>query len=82
MTKLGRSELQDLIRLGEDAIPHGTCYTCECFLGYIAQLHIDSDPLDRDLLRPFKVDRKEMHRCLGCDPCPPGDVYADYLKRK
>ena len=82
MPKLGRNELQELIRQGEDAIAHGTCYTCECFLGYLAQLRIASDLVDKDLFLPFKVDRKEMHHCLGCDPCPPGDLYAEYMKRK
>jgi hypothetical protein len=22
-----------------------------------------------------------MHGCMGCDPCGPGGVYADYLRR-
>ncbi|MGE5378941.1 MAG: hypothetical protein ACM3XO_28120 [Bacteroidota bacterium] len=82
MPKLGRTQLQDLIQQGEDAIAHGTCYTCECFLGYLAQLRIDSEPADQDLFVPFKVDRSEMHRCIGCDPCPPADVYAEYIKKK
>lgn len=25
---------------------------------------------------------KDMHKCLGCDPCPPGDLYAEYTKKK
>jgi hypothetical protein len=82
MARLSRNELHDLIRQGEDAIAHGTCYTCECFLGYLAQLRIDSDPADQDLFLPFKVDHSEMHRCIGCDPCPPGDLYAAYMKKK
>jgi len=82
MPKLGRTELQDLIRQGEDAIAHGTCYTCECLLGYLAQLRVDSNPADNDLFLPFQVDRNEMHRCIGCDPCPPGDLYAGYLRKK
>jgi hypothetical protein len=82
MAKLGRSELQDLIRGGEDSIAHGTCYTCECFLGYLVQLRIDCDPADQDLLLPFKVEHSEMHRCIGCDPCPPGNLYAEYMKNK
>lgn len=82
MAKLGRNELQDLIQQGEDSIVHGTCYTCECFLGYLAQLRINSNPADKGLLLPFKVERSEMHRCIGCDPCPPGNLYAEYMKKK
>jgi hypothetical protein len=82
MAKMGRSELQDLIKQGEASVAHDVCYTCECFLGYLAQIRIDSHPADQDLFLPFKVDRSEMHGCLGCDPCPPGDLYAEYMKKR
>ncbi len=82
MSKLTRNELQTLLSQAEDSFPHGACPTCECFLGYLAQLRIDSDPADKDLFVPFKVRREDMHKCLGCDPCPPGDLYAEYMKKK
>jgi len=109
MPKLGRNELQELLAQVEDSFPHGECNTCECFLGYLAQLRIDSDSGDNAppaLRAPSpnpqeetamqsdvelriwgglgrgKVDRKDMHHCLGCDPCPPGDLYAEYMKKK
>ena len=82
MSKLERSALQELLSQAEDSFTVGACHTCECFLGYLAQLRIDSDPADKDLFVPFKVDRKEMHKCLGCDPCPPGESYAEYIKQK
>lgn len=82
MSKLGRDELQEFLKGAEDSFPLGLCNTCECFLGYLAQLRIDSDLADKELFLPFKVDRKDMHKCLGCDPCPPGDLYAEYMKRK
>ena len=82
MLKLERDKLQALLTQAEDSFPHGACNTCECFLGYLAQLRIDSDPAEKDLFLPFKVDRKDMHKCLGCDPCPPGDLYAEYMKKK
>jgi hypothetical protein len=22
-----------------------------------------------------------MHHCLACDPCSPGDLYAEYMKK-
>lgn len=82
MQKLGREEIQALLQEAENSFPHGACSTCECFLGYLAQLRIDSDPAYKDLFLPFKVDRKDMHHCLGCDPCPPGDLYAAYMLKK
>jgi hypothetical protein len=82
MSKLGRDEVQNFLQGAEDLFPHGACNTCECFLGYIAQLRIDSDSESRDLFIPFKVDRTSIHHCLGCDPCPPGDLYAQYMLKK
>lgn len=84
MSKLTRDEIQRFLTQAEDSFPHTRviCSTCECFLGYLAQLLIDSDSADKDLFLPFKVDRKDMHHCLGCDPCPPGDLYAEYVKKK
>ena len=83
MTKLTRDELQTLLTQAEETFPHARdiCSTCECFLGYLAKLRIDSDPADKDLFLPFKVKREDMHHCLGCDPCPPGDLYAEYIKK-
>lgn len=82
MTKLPREKTQTLLREVEESFPHGLCNTCECFLGYLAQLRIDSDPADKDLFIPFKVKREDMHKCLGCEPCPPGELYARYAKEK
>ena len=82
MQKLPRAETQTLLQAAEASFPHGACNTCECFLGYLAQLRIDSDPADKDLFVPFKVDLKDMHKCLGCEPCPPGELYAEYMLKK
>ena len=83
MQKLNQDELQSMLHEAEDSFPHGMdCNLCECFLGYVAQLRIDSDTAYKDLFTPYKVDRKDMHPCLGCDPCPPGDLYAEYMQKK
>ena len=82
MSKLNRDEIQAMLQGVEDSFPHDFCNTCECFLGYIAQLRIDSDSADKDLFTPYKVDRKDMHHCLGCDPCPPGNLYSEYMQKK
>ena len=83
MQKLNRDEIQTMLHEAEDSFPHAMdCNSCECFHGYIAQLRIDSDSADKDLFTPYKVSRAEMHHCLGCDPCPPGDLYSDYMLKK
>jgi hypothetical protein len=82
MPKLGRDEIQALLQAAEKSFPHGECNTCECLLGYIAQLRIDSDSASKDLFIPHKVDCASMHCCLGCDPCPPGGLYAEHMLKK
>jgi hypothetical protein len=63
-----------------DAFPHQECATCECFLGYVTQLEMTSDQSSQQFLARYKPDHNAIHSCLGCDPCPPGDHYAEYLR--
>ena len=86
--KLSYTDLQDRLAQVEQDFPHEACRTCECFLGYLARLTIDSSLSEtgpdgqtvRSLLAGYKPDRKEIHSCLGCDPCPPADHYAAYQR--
>jgi hypothetical protein len=82
MPKLGRDEVQTLLQAAEESFPYGQCNSCECFLGYIAQLGNDSIAESTDLFIPYKVNKNNIHRCLRCDPCPPGDMYAQYMFKK
>jgi hypothetical protein len=82
MAKLTRTELQSLLEAATDSQPHDLCAACECFHAYLAQLRIDSDSADKNLFVPFKIARGEMQKCLGCDPCPPGGLYAGYMMKK
>jgi len=79
MQKLTHQEVQAFLAEAADSFPHDACLTCECFLGYVTRLHVDSDETSRDLIREYRVERINMHSCLGCDPCPPGDQYAEYV---
>ena len=81
MQKLTRQEVQDFLAEAADAFPHDACLTCECFLGYVTRLHVDSDETSRDIIGEYRVERQRMHSCLGCDPCPPGDLYAEYVRK-
>jgi hypothetical protein len=70
------------LRIGSaiDAFPHEACETCECYLGYLAQLSMDTNAAGRALVAAHQVERAQIHACLGCDPCPPADLFAAYLK--
>ena len=82
MPSLTREEVQNFLAAAADSFPHGACLTCECFLGYVARLQADSDATCLELIGEYQVERKNMHSCLGCDPCPPGDLYAEYVRKK
>lgn len=82
MSRLTRQDVQTFLAEAADSFPHGACLTCECFLGYVTRLQLDSDETSRDLTGGFKVERNSMHNCLGCDPCPPGNLYAEYVRKK
>ena len=82
MVRLSPESVRKIVDETAVSFPHAACLTCECFLGLIAQLRVDSEPEAKDFLKIFLVDRTRMHACLGCDPCPPGDRYAVYMREK
>ena len=82
MPGLMPTQVESILNETVQSFPHTACLTCECFLGLVTQLQIDSGAESRALLAPYKVGREEMHACLGCDPCPPGNRYAKYMIRK
>jgi hypothetical protein len=77
---LSISTVKTLLDNAVEAFPHAACETCECFLGYVAQLSTESDGPGKELLQGYKPRREDVHPCLGCDPCPPGEHYAQYLR--
>lgn len=71
-----------LIDKAQSSFRHEECSTCECYLGYIAQLELDGDEEVREYLVEIKPPRNKIHACLGCDPCSPGILYSDYLRKR
>ena len=82
MQKLTRKEVQAFLGEAADSFPHGACLTCECFLGYVTRLRMDSDKISQDLIGEYQVERDRIHNCLGCDLCPQGDLYAEYVRKR
>ena len=81
MPKLTDQELQTFLDTTANSFPHDACLTCECFLGFVIRLRMDSEKSSHDLINKYQVEKKHMHSCLGCDPCPPGNLYADYIRK-
>ena len=76
--RLTGAEAGPILNRLTSSLPHAACQTCECFQGFLVQLLIDADQEAARLVDPHRVERGALHGCLGCDPCPPGDQYADY----
>ncbi len=68
-----------LVRLKE-SVEKEECWSCDCLQGLITQIELDATEDVTHLTAPFVVDKENMHPCLGCDPCPPGALFADYIR--
>ncbi len=77
---LSRNEVAAVVKRLREAVRHKQCWTCDCLQGLLTQLEIDAEEDVSDIVDPLKVQSERMHGCMGCEPCPPGGVYADYLR--
>jgi hypothetical protein len=73
-------EIDAILQGLEAALPHAECRTCECLQGFLTQLGLDAPEDTGALIRPWLTPPGQVHGCLGCDPCPPGDQFAAYLR--
>ncbi len=76
---LTKSDAEKIITQLRRAVPMEECWTCDCLQGLLTQLEMDADTNVADLTSVLKKGRDQMHGCLGCDPCPPGEQYSQYL---
>lgn len=79
---LSTDDISRIITKAESSFRHEECATCECYLGFLTQLEIDADQQGQKILKERQTHPGEIHSCLGCDPCPPGILYGDYLRKK
>jgi hypothetical protein len=76
------NKIQNYCNKIKEAAIKNDCWTCECLQGFIAQLLIDLKDEDIPELEKLIKDTSLLHSCLGCDPCPPGALFTEYLKNK
>ena len=79
--KLGQCDVKSIIGRLETPM-QVECWSCECMQGLLVQLQLDGDQEAVDFIRSVFVPSASLHGCLGCDPCPPADEYAQYIRRK
>jgi hypothetical protein len=77
---LNRKQAQNIIDQIKCEVVRPECWTCDCFQGLLTQLELDCTEDIADLTIPLKAPKEKMHGCLGCDPCPGGAMFAQYLR--
>lgn len=78
--EINKEYLERLLEDLKGSVTRQECWSCECLQGLLVQLEIDfKDVLPCAGLEELKVGLEETHKCLGCEPCGPGEVYTEYL---
>jgi hypothetical protein len=65
----------------EKSVSREECGSCDCLQGSLTRLELDCLQAADEVGR-LKVPRGEMHGCLGCEPCPPAALFAEYIRRR
>ena len=78
--RLTAEEVKAILTRLKESIIKEECWSCDCLQGLITQLELDAAEDVTHITAPLVVPREKMHACLGCDPCPPGALFADYIR--
>lgn len=79
---LSMNDVKDCLDRLKELVSKDDCWSCDCLQGFLVRLELDSVEDVTSLTSPLKVPTERMHGCLGCDPCPPGEAFAEYLRRQ
>ncbi len=74
--RLSLDEVRKLVNEIKGSVIRKECWSCDCFQAFLAQLEIDGTPGAVQQIHSLEVSAKEIHPCLGCDPCPPAEVFT------
>lgn len=80
MSGLSRKEVEKLVERVKNEASKPQCLTCDCFQGFLVQLEMDCPENVGDIVTPLKVSKEKMHGCLGCVPCPAGELFCEYIR--
>jgi hypothetical protein len=79
---LGVEEVKQVLGGLERAAEREACWSCERLQKFIKQLELESADDVRDLVLAYEVRPERLHGSLGCQPCPPADVFMEYIKSR
>ena len=80
--KLTEKEVEALLTRLRKEMSRPECWSCECLQGFLAQLELDAAEEARPLLARSQNVSPGDTSCLGCEPCPPANIFAEYLMRR
>ena len=81
MNKLSRKEVEKIVGQMKDSVTRPECLICDCFQGLLVQLEMDCTEDVEDIVAPLKAPKERMHGCLGCVPCPAGELFSEYIRK-
>ena len=79
---LTTGQVRKLLGQLELAATREACWSCEGLQAIIRQIELDSAMEAKSLLETYEVRPERVHGCLGCEPCPPAEVFAAHLKSR
>ncbi len=77
---LTAGEIRKLLARLELAATREACWSCECLQELVSDLKLDAVEEAKSLLELYEVRPERMHGCLGCQPCPPAELFASRVR--
>jgi len=75
--QLSVSQARNLVEKLKISMVRDECRDCECLQGVLVQIEIEAAEDVTVGAGPLKIPPAQMHSCLGCDPCPPAEIFSD-----
>ncbi len=75
-TPLSIGQARNIVEKLRNSMIRDECRGCECLQGVLVQIEIHASQDVTDITGPLKVPLGQMHSCLGCDPCPPAEIFG------
>ncbi len=84
---VGRDLVEQIWRTLQPSVEKEQCAGCECLQGTLVELRLALDDLPPDARSDALAEaigaamsKADRHACLGCEPCPPSAMLADFYR--